>query len=669
MSYVTTKLSGIIRSRLSFGRVIARGNLTTYSRVFAVESNKNFISDIRSQSYFTKAVNLKTSTPIVKILSKLKSNKISLQFDNFTTIRPQLFKNYKITVEDGFMILKSCSQLVNRSTEDRIKLVDECWNELLPILETPTKDYLILLLQAYRRAGLKSLNDYQLFFEKYNCPLDADLYAELLYIACQNGDTMETAETLLKDIEHQKIKPNERIFSALILGYSKQGIDAVEKVLETMKSKGLVPSSDTNTELIKAYILNGNNNRAIEILHQSNDYNSDQLFDIIRSAANASDETIVKEAISLLPETIQNAKQIATNLQNICVEMVHLNCNRSTTLDPYQLIIQHLPVPVFEFENTNEYGAFLIKEMIVANEKMSNILRFCDNLIDSQRNLYAIHICCVYSLTFNLPSSRDFLEALAAREQLRPHYFWPLFARASNQSDVIDIIKFGTKFNVIFDTNTLINWVLPKANTLINSQKTVKALTDAGVRMLHLKTAIITYLLNYNRPKEALDIASLSASPFDPIFIKPALVKFVKCRSYKPNAHTISILIKKLQNRCTDKTFDLAGQIALSICNKQDQRVNFTLTNELLTDYNRFEVNISWNSANAILEELSKNRNIKEKLGPIVQSLINNELFADVQTDPKLAAKSVSDIETLQQQLSEFKANDLPVHGTDYLWM
>ncbi|XP_055324075.1 leucine-rich PPR motif-containing protein, mitochondrial [Sitodiplosis mosellana] len=675
MSYITTKLSGIIRSRLWLGRVIAKKSLTTCSRIVAVESKTKITAGgfrINSQhfhqiqNYSTEPVKLYSESRVPKILSKLASNRVSLHFDFFTTIRPSLFKNYNITVDIGFNILKSCSQLIDRSTGERIKLVNECWNELVPMLKTPTKDHLILLLQAYRRAGLKSLDNYQSFFEKYNCPMDAEIFAELMYITCQNEETMEKAEALLKDIETQNIELNDRFYSALILGYSKQGLNAVEKVLEAMKSNGIAPSSCTNTELIKAYILNENYDRAMEVLQQSDDYDTDQLIDIVRSAANKGNEVIIKKALSLLTDTIRNAKLIAPNLQNICIELIYTNRNRSTKLDPYQLIIQHLPMPVFGMEDTTEYGTFLIKEMIVTNESVSNILQFCENLIESKRNMYAIHACCMYSLVFNLPASRDFLEALAAREQLRPHYYWPLIARARNQNDVIDIIKFATKSNTILDTTTLLDWVLPRMNTLIDSQETLRALTDAGVRMLELKTAIITFLLNNNRPKEALDIASRSTSPIDPSIVKPALSKFVRGHAYKRNAYTTATLMKKLQNRCIDKLYDLAGQVAQSVCNKFDQSNDFASTKQLLIDYQRLEVKISQSSANAILNKLTKNRNIHTDLGPIVQSLVSNELFPDVQTDQKAAAKNESEIESLQQQLIEFKANGFPTHGILY---
>lgn len=679
MSYLTTKLNGIIRCRSLIGRVITKRSLsyTANSDVFTVGS-RNLLPNTQpkfnhhfqqvQQCSTVRAVAAMRPGPdanrIQKVLAKLSSNKVSLQFDKFVTIRQSLFRNYNISIEDGFEILKSCSQLVDRGADERIKLVDECWNELVTMVKTPTKDQIVLLLKAYRRAGLKSLENYQSFFEKYNCPIDSEFFAELMYITCQNGDTMEHAESLLKDMTATNMEPNEPVYNALILGYSKEGIEAVEKVLETMNSKNITRSLDTNTELIKAYLTNGRDDKAIELLQQAKGYGSDQLYDIIRCAAVRGNESIIKKALNLLPQTVRNAKLIVPNLQNICIELVYLNRKRApdTKLDLYKLIIQHLPVP--EDEQNSEYGMFLLKEMIAANESVPDILRFCEDLIEDNRNSYAIHNCCMYSLVFNLPIARDFLEVLSAKESLRPHYFWPMIVRTNNQTEVINIIEFATKLNVILDTKTLESYVLPRVNTLIDSQETIKALTDAGIRMLELKTALITFLLKNNRPKEALDIASRSTSTIDPTIIVPAISKFIRSPMYKRNSHTIATLVKKLQPRCNDKSFDLAGQTALSICNSRDKHEDFLLTKRLIHDYERAEVKLSSSSADLILDRILRNRSVHEALSPIIQGLISeHEHQPEMRAEEPQSSKSGTDVEALEQQLSEFRANNLPTHG------
>lgn len=669
MSYIATKLNGLLRAR----QIIQHASNFKKSTVNP-KSHFPYIGIISNQQFHHASTNLAAaassraikSTPDqrprkLKILKKLSSNKVSLQFDEFDEIRMNLFRNYKISIEDGFEILKSCSQLVDRGPDERIKLVNECWNELISLIKTPTKNQLILLLQAYRRAGLKSFENYQAFFERYHCTVDVEIFAELMYITCQNDDSMEKAENLLKDLIAQNIKPTERIYNSLILGYSKQDIEAVENILQTMHSKNISPSLNTNTELIKAYLVNKKEEKAMEILSQSDEYSSDQLYDIIRCASIEGNEKIVEKALNLLPETVRNAKLIVPQLRNICTELVHLNRHRSAEckLDPYRLIIRHLPAP--NQDNDSEYGMFLLKEMIVANESVVNILQFCNNLIDDNRNSYSIHNCCMYTLVFNLPIAYDFLEALAAKEPLRPHYFWPLLVRTTNQSDVIDVIKFAIKLNVIIDSITLENYVLPRTNALINSQDAVVALTSAGVRMMELKSAIIAFLLIKNRPKEALNIAERSTSAIDPDIVEPAVCRFIRSPMYVKNSFTIANLIKKLSSRCIDKQYDVAGQIALALCTSRDRIDNFALEKRLLSEYNLIGVKISLNTADSILDKIQKVRSVYETFKPIIQGLIDAETI--VQDPTALNSPQKNDIESLEQQLVEFKANNLPTHG------
>lgn len=672
MSYIATKLNGLLRAR----QIVQHAISTRYSNIGRTTFNNatvnlEHIGSISNQHFHQASTNLAALAAVkppqdprsrkLKILKKLSSNKVSLQFDEFNEIRTNLLRNYKISIEEGFEILKSCSQLVDRGPDERIKLVNECWNELISMVQTPTKNQLTLLLQAYQRAGLKSLENYQSFFERYNCTIDVDIYAEIMYITCQNDESMETAENLLKDLLAKNIEPTEKVYKALILGYSKQGIEAVENVLRTMHSKKIQPSLVTNTELIKAYLINKEDEKAMGILSQSNQYSSDQLYDIIRCASIEGNETIVEKALNLLPETVRNAKLIVPQLQNICTELVHLNYQRSaeTKLDPYRLIIRHLPVP--NADNDSEYGMFLLKEMIVANESVANILQLCSNLIEDNRNSYSIHNCCMYSLVFHLPISYDFLEALSTKEPLRPHYFWPLLVHTTNQSDVIDVIKFAIKLNVIIDSMTLMNYVLPRTNSLIDAQETIAALTSVGVRMMELKSAIIAFLLNKGHPKEALDIAQRSTSPVDPDIVVPAVNRFIRSSPYWRNASTITNLIKKLQSRCIDKQYDLAGQIALAFCTSRDKIDNFSLAKRLISEYNRVGVKISLNAVDLILDRIHKVRSVYESLSPIIKDLIDDQSI--VQDPMESDSRQKNDIDKLEQQLIEFKANDLPTHG------
>lgn len=78
---------------------------------------------------------------------------------------------------------------------------------------------------------------------------------------------------------------------------------------------------DNKMDLIKTYILNGDNGTAIELLKQFN-FSTKQLFEIGQCAANSGNEAIVEKLLNLLPESVRSAKLIDSDLQQICIEDV-----------------------------------------------------------------------------------------------------------------------------------------------------------------------------------------------------------------------------------------------------------------------------------------------------------------------------------------------------------
>lgn len=591
-----------------------------------------------------------------KILTKLSSNSVSIPFEQITTIRQKALRSYGIPIDTGFKILKSCSQLVDHSSDVRLKLVNDVWSQLLPMLKQPNKQHLIQLLQAYRRCERKSLDDYHKLVQTFGCTVDMEIYEELMYLSCQNDDSMENAEKLLHEMQAENLKPTERIYSAMILGYAKQGVDASENVLKTMQENNLPPTSHTYTALIKSYLINDCPEKALDNLKKCAEFSEDQLFDIIRYAAKKDgNDNVVIEALKQLPLIVRNAKQIDVGLQNLCIELVHLNRNRlpEKRIDPYNVIIRHLPVPVFENENSAEYGTFLLKEMISANESTANILELCENLIKSNRNTRPIHFCCVIALAHQLPVANDFLKALAAKEPLRPHYVRPLIVCAKNENEVIDTIEFASKLNVSLDTFTLLHYVLPRIpQTLSISQAGIKLLQDKGVRMVELKSAAIAHLLNENRPSEAYEIAKLSTASIDPAILSTALTEYVRRNrtEFEKNRRTIANLVKKLQaSSCKDK-YDFAGRWIFSIANSREILNGFPLTTQILNDYKDAGVTISKNYADLVLGKMYKTRGLHSQLSPIVNGLINKEMFPELKENEKPATGEAK-IDKLEKDL------------------
>lgn len=664
-------LSAVRRGRILNYRLPSRNYsiIQCPPRHFLNQLNKSHLALLNVQSEFINVnscelystVGSKSSSmALKKILRALSSGVVSLPFENFNRFRPNLLKNYQINIDDGFEILKSCSRLVDRSPEERIEMVDQVFKQLLEIDHKPNKNRLIALVQAYRQAGNKSFEDYRMFFKQFSCPIDIDIYEELMYLACQNDDSMTNALNMLNDLKSDGFEPTERIYSALIMGYSKQSIEAMENVLKEMETNKISPSEYTFTELIKGYIRNAANEKAIKQFSQTNDFTTDQLYDIIRTATKYQNEEIIIRALELLPDSIRNAKLIAPELQNICIEALYVNDKHP--IDPYKLIIRHLPVPDFENENSCEYGRFLLKEMIAKGESILKIIELCTNLSKSDRNKRSIHFCCEIALRTESLISEDLLKSLADRESLRPHYFWPLIVQAKNNEEILKIVRFAIQLNTMLDVETFLTYVLPRLPTLLDPQQILKSLTDAGVRMAVLKTAFIVYLVKYNKLEEALDIATRSQASVDPFLISNVFKIPIGNRAFNmKNAWLMASILKKLQLKSFEENYDMAGQIAKATT-LWDVKTDFENTKKLLKAYSQVGVKISRNSAAVITQKIEKNRYVYNYIKPIVDGLISDELFPEMHEKQK-TQNMHSQIESLELQFIELKANGFPTHG------
>lgn len=600
-----------------------------------------------------------------KTVQWLSANTVSLPYETFHTIRTNLTQPGAVTVDNGFAIMRSCSQLIDRSVNERALLVHTVWTKLVQLIGTPNKNQVICLIDAFRRSG-KVLGDHMKFLERYQIELDADIYERLVYWSCQNDHNLESTEQLIEEMQHKGFEPTEMLFNALIVGSARNGLNAIEDALIKMQKANIKPSNETYKQLIIAYLRNNETNKAMETFTNNfqrfADYNTDQLYAIIRAAVAQQCEPLIIAAIDQLPESIKNAKSLAEGIQNICTEMVHLNKAREldARMDPYELIIQHFPAPTHEYGVTDEYGSFLIREMIAINQTPDDIFKFCQQLRDSQRNPRALHFCCISALAHKRSLAVDAMRQINRSESLRPHYLWPLFIQASDYEQVLKVLEFAVETKTSLDVQTLYEYVLPRMPSM-NYQEMVKILTKHDVKMNELKSAMIAFLLNEKRPEEAKQLARQSKAYVDQIFILEPLIGFVRHHKFGKNEYTIVELVDCLQrSKKYEVNYDLAGQLLYAIAVSSSNK--FDLVKRLAYNYQKIGVKISPNMADLISMKLYKDHSAYDELNPILSSMIDGETFPEIHEKQK-AVEVGTRLQQLEQELSEFESNKFPTHG------
>lgn len=605
---------------------------------------------------------------VPKTIQILSTNTPSLAYETFQSIQNCLVKPGAITIDNGFAILKSCSQLLDRTVSERALLVQTVWTRLTKLIDKPTTRDAIQLINAFCRTG-KSLDNHQKFLERFRLNVDIAVYERLVYWSCRNDGDLKTVELILDEMKAKGLQPTESIFDSLILGNSKYGLSEVYGVLDKMKEANLHPSNGTYKELIIAHLRHGEHTKAIELFEDdsADNLNPPQLYAIIRAAAIQQCEPIIIAAINRLPEMALNEKALNDNIRNICVGLIHLNRERApdAQLDPYDLIIRHFPVPIHGQEDSETYGNYLLREMIAIDQNVGDILKLCQQLQESNRNARSLHFCCIGALAHKKQIAVDFLRELSKSETLRPHYLWPLFLQTDHDyAELLKVLEFAGETKTPLDAHTLLKYVLPQMES-INGESIITILSQYGVQMNELKSALIAYFLHRKRPLEARTVAKESKAAIDPFIILPALVDFAKDKRYKIDEFsTIADIVSALQKSKTNaEHYDIAGQLLYTLTHNPDQ-VN--TIRKLVDNYQKYGVKMSSNMVDLSLFKLKKKPEIFNEMDPILYGMKDFDNFTDIHEKQKTVERGTR-IEQLEQHLAELEANNDPTQGTAFL--
>lgn len=405
----------------------------------------------------------------------------------------------KIGSSGILFLLDSVRFLPDHKKNERVKLFNEIW-DVGSLNVSYDEVHYKKLLQIYKSNRLP-IEDCGKFLSDLKFSPSPSFYQNLLDLTCELGD-VPNMQFLLAEIKSKNIQLNEDICNSLIRGYSRnKELKQCNTILDTMNAAAIQKSTQTDTELIRAYTENNDLNNAKKLISEKGSFLSEeQLLTILESAIYYSlDRSIVSMIVKHLPEeTIENVL-IAPCIRNFLVELIYAG-----KFVDIICILDKLPKPEFKVnENDDGYGAFLIHELILANQPIEVVLELAGFLIKSTRNLRALHVAVEVSLQKNSPHSAELLKLLAKTEPLRPHYFWPLLIRQfdiSGEQGILGVIKCMSELNVVADQETINSHVLSKLSiTLKNVKQSMKIFEDHGLKPSQILTPLISHLMYQHR--------------------------------------------------------------------------------------------------------------------------------------------------------------------------
>lgn len=573
----------------------------------------------------------------------------------------------KYSQDDAFFLLQCCSMMPEKPRPEKLALIELAW-PLVVRDQQPTSAQLVQLLREYRTNGKKL--DYVEFMEKNSEAIDIALLESLLYLAAENGSADGMVQ-VLSAIKVKELPLTENVFNALILGHSRcRNLDNSEQVLDTMAAADVAPSSRTYKEMIRAYIENTAPERAETLLHAKGKLLSEpQVLSVIRTAIRRDDQSrVLQMAFKLLSEEILCNRHIIPEIRNACVELIRANEARKAFR-----IIEQLHVPKFsDHEDSDGYATFFVSELIRSGTPLDEVIEMARQLVDSGRNTRALHVCCEVALRHESDDALSYLRELAKTEELRSHYFWPLFIRdfkANGEAGVLQVVKEMHDLRVTPDYETVANYVLAKIPiTLTNVRSGIKELEDRGAKMTQLMAPLVSHLIYQNRMREAQDLVQSYTTRIKSHAVVWPMITFVK--NTQANHQSEFAPLAKLLKAIADKNAgdaDLGGQLLLELIAVPSRRFSYEVLVALLQQFKAHGIGVSKVSGDVVAQFVAKcgDEALRQQLSGLLDGICDGRLNAHTSDhfDEHIRHPRDMSLDELECHLVELQAKNANTRG------
>lgn len=665
MNFLLNKVgSNLIRCVNASRGVNKLGMLTITSRNYencVISAARNFSSKTQEN-----VNNNESMEKLEKFIEKLQTDlslykKISV---NQLKESLKLIPESNITSRHFQVLLESLSYVPSVSKTERIKLLEEIWSQRNANVKLNDNHYL-KLLQIFKENKF-AIDDYEKFLNELEFQPGINIYLGLLDLCCEMGD-LDNAKLVIGKMKEKQFPIEESLMSNLIRCHSRmKNLLKVHEILDTMSAGNIEMTSKTHTELIRAYIENDKIDWARKVLQEKGLLlNEMKLHSILHSLIYYnSDRSLIIDILKYFPKDCINNAQIDSIFRNFMVELVYNN--RS---DDVVALLRNLPVPDFKVnENFDGYAAFLINEFISSNQTLETVVSFCNFLIESKRNLRALHVATESALHKDSPLILDLYRELSKSEPLRTHYFWPIFqsySKHTGEAGILSVIKLMQEFKVEPDFETCNQFVLPKLSiTLKDPKQSMKIFEDHGLSPSLILSPLVSHLLYQHRINEIGDVLRLyNSSRLDTeMFIWPLALLVSNNKSDK-SLMNITKLIKVVNERALNTSYDLAGHLLLEVLANNKIKNSNEIVLKLLGEYALMNVNISRTTSDMLKQQFTDQETFDNCIRKVVDQKLHIpsiELFDAPQNIPHPRDMT---LEELECHLVELQTKNLNTRG------
>ncbi|RZF34823.1 hypothetical protein LSTR_LSTR011210 [Laodelphax striatellus] len=543
------------------------------------------------------------------------------------------------TSTQSLMVIRCCGNLVPEETpEFRTNLVKEVWSTL----------------------------------EKLGIPMDISHYNALLRVYLENEHNFSPVE-FLSELEHKGIEPNRVTFQRLVASYCQRAdIDGATRILEYMREKQMPISEGVFNALIMGHAKAGDMESAkgiLSVMSQANlEPNNDTYTTLLCGYARIGDapsiesffeECETKDIILGDRDYLEIIYTLAVNEQEQLIDFILTKINRSLGYNQdaanvilrlttggrediaYKIYETMTPIPRADGQPISNPGAFFIRQLVKANRPVDSILKLCDAMKEKNQNSRGLLIATENALlSGNTEMAIALIKAMKdAYYPVRPHYFWPVLVKQNDKKGILGVIREMADLKVIPTTETLREYVLPKAlrdGDVNAAVALVSELKDAGVSIGASAASITGYYLAKNRMADAAAIASSYQAVYTSSVSRFTLVKsFLDTKDVDSFAQLVRAVIQtkslpRSQQEDEEEEFvfddrEYVGRILLATVTKgRNSAVPYT---ELFQKFLDQGLGLSNSTAEQIQSQLSESQHLTTEVSDLLTKLTSTDVL------------------------------------------
>uniref|UniRef100_A0A182N463 Pentacotripeptide-repeat region of PRORP domain-containing protein n=1 Tax=Anopheles dirus TaxID=7168 RepID=A0A182N463_9DIPT len=579
-----------------------------------------------------------------RLVEELRSDAIVYRRIQLEKLNQLLAKPFEIPPESYEFLLQCCGSLLSAETlETRMKVFEQFWF----YMGEPTQRHWKVLLQVYRE-NERSITDVPAFLATMGTAIeqDAELLLLLMGVLAEKGDIAEM-KLVGEMMKEREIPLSVETINLMIRGYGRAGdLDGVQMVLETMSAGSVSANGATYGELMIAFLEDGMSERVLKMVREKGaQLNEKHILELLSLAlGDKPHPDLVRALLKLLPEELTTDGRIHPMLRNVLSGLI-----RAGHLDGTMALLDELPAPQYRAnESTDSYGTFLTVEMLRNDVPFERLNKYLAMLIKTARNLRAYQVACECAAKAGHPYFSRLLAALAPLEELRPHYFWPLFmqrSKSDGEAGVLSVLQTMQKLKCEPDQETLTQYVLPKlALTLKDSKAALKILQTLGVRMAGLITPYVSHLLYQNRFDDVLDVVRRYPTKLDTEALLWPLILQANVNRTTAHQRRLCEVICAIKDRANDARHDLGGQLLLEVISNKKSKHDGNSLRGLLNEYERFEIRISRMAAGVLKNHFGREQKgaggegidaLLKKVTDDQLTILSKELFDTISVHPR----------------------------------